>query len=142
MAINLRNKRSAEFNTSSMSDLVFLLLIFFMLTSTLVSTNAVSLNLPQSKQDRRPINDIKVSVAIDEYLQYTIDNQTIEPEQLIPVLTSKLEGGNETRIILSVDFTVPIQNVVSVIDAVNQINAMDPTGNTKHKVILATKPLQ
>ena len=54
MAIQMRNKRDTQFSMASMSDLVFLLLIFFMLTSTLVAPNAIKLLLPSSKSKKSP----------------------------------------------------------------------------------------
>lgn len=140
MAIKLRNKRSTDFSTASMSDLVFLLLIFFMLTSTLVSPSAVKLLLPQSNARTIDNKPKKVTIYIDEKLIYYIDNDTpISEDQILPLLAQKLQGETEASVILRVDFSVPVQQIVVVIDAVNQINDSDPTQETKHKVILATQ---
>ncbi|MCF8296794.1 MAG: biopolymer transporter ExbD [Saprospiraceae bacterium] len=136
MAIKTRNKRSAEFNTSSMSDLVFLLLIFFMLLSTLISPNAINLNLPKSSSTIAPVQ-AKVAVSIDEQYQFAVDNIPVLSEDLYGVLNQKLAGQTEASVDLSVSFDVPIQYIVDVIDAVNKINKLN---NTKNKVILKTDP--
>lgn len=135
MAIKSRNKISTQFSMASMSDLVFLLLIFFMLTSTLVSPNAIKLLLPSSKS--RTMAKQSVTIYINENYEYFIDETPVTPEALSPGIDQKLEGQTEASVVLRADQTVPVQYVVDVIDAVNEVNNLR---NTKHKVILATKP--
>ena len=72
MALKRRNQRRVEFNSSSMSDLVFLLLIFFMLTSTLVAPNAIKLLLPQSSS--RTMAKQTVTVYINDKMDYFVDD--------------------------------------------------------------------
>jgi biopolymer transport protein ExbD len=141
MAIKSRNKINAEFSTASMSDLVFLLLIFFMLTSTLISPNAVKLILPSSNS-RTIAKPATVKVYIDEQQSYYVDGVPVVPEGLQNMLAGKLQAGgsNEASVVLNANFNVPVQQIVVVIDAVNNINALDQSRNTKHKVILATTP--
>jgi len=137
MAIKLRNKRSVEFSTASMSDLVFLLLVFFILTSTLVSPNVIPLLLPNSSSPT-PIETQNVTVYVNDQLEYFVedaDNQVTE-DQLQTVLADKLQGMQKANVVLRADKTVAIQNVVVVIDAVNKINQ---TNSTNYKVILATE---
>lgn len=135
MAIRIRNKIKSEFSTVSMPDLVFLLLIFFMLTSTLVSPNAIKLLLPQS--DSQTMAKQTVTVYIDDRYDYFIGENKISQNQLESQLTDELALQEEGVVVLRSDKSVPIQYVVNVIDAVNTINDKK---NTKHKVILATKP--
>jgi biopolymer transport protein ExbD len=137
MAIKTRNKISLEFSMASMSDLVFLLLIFFMLTSTLVSPNAVKLLLPSSSS--KTIAKQSVTVYINDQYQYYIGSEAtpVNITSIPEVLTAKLANETEGTVVLRVDRTVPVQYVVNVIDAVNTINDLN---KTKHRVILATKP--
>ncbi len=135
MAIRIRNKVKSEFSTVSMPDLVFLLLIFFMLTSTLVSPNAIKLLLPQS--DSKTMAKQTVTVYINDRYDYFIGENKIAQNQLESQLTDKLALQDEGVVVLRSDKSVPIQYVVNVIDAVNNVNDKK---NTKHKVILATKP--
>lgn len=137
MNIKTRNKRSADFNSASMSDLVFLLLIFFMLTSTLVSPNAIKLLLPSSTSERVPVEKKAVNVYIDEQLRYSIDQIVLDAAGLREGIQSRLEGQTEASVVLRSDASVPIQFAVNVIDIVNSINKEK---GTKHKVILATRP--
>lgn len=136
MKLQSRNKRSLEFNSASMSDLVFLLLIFFMLTSTMISPNAIKLLLPSSTSDRTLAPNKPLSVTIDEKFQYYIDNKAVDEDQLRAGLRDKLSGAVDASVMLSSDATVPVQFVVNVIDIVNEINK---EFKSKHKVILATK---
>ena len=134
--IETRNKLTIENNNSTMSDLVFLLLVFFMMTSTLISPNAVKLLLPESGS--KTMAKQNVTVYIDENHQFQVNNQPTDVEGLQPLIASGIEAGiNDACVVLRSDKTVPVQYVVNVIDAVNSIN--DQTG-AKHKVILATSP--
>ena len=135
MAIQTRNKRNLTFSTASMSDLVFLLLIFFMLTSTLVAPNAIKLLLPQSKS--KTMAKQTVTVYINDRFEYFVDETRFEEDGMESELSSKLAGQVDGSVVLRADQSVPIQHVVVVIDAVNNINKRY---NTKHKVILATRP--
>ncbi|HNX06294.1 MAG TPA: biopolymer transporter ExbD [Bacteroidales bacterium] len=135
MAIQMRNKVSADFSMSSMSDLVFLLLIFFMLTSTLVSPNAIKLLLPNSNS--KTIAKQTTTVYINDQYQYFIEDKPMAEASLIPSIQAKLGTQTDATIVLRTDKSVPVQYVVNVIDAVNQIN---DTYHTRHKVILATQP--
>jgi len=135
MSIKTRNKQSAQFSTASMSDLVFLLLIFFMITSTLVSPNAVKLLLPNSTS--KTIAKQSVTVYINDKTQIFVEETPSSIEMLENALAQKLAGQNEATVVLRADKTVPVQYIVNVIDAINAINNKF---QTKHKVILATSP--
>ena len=137
MSIKTRNKISTEFSMASMSDLVFLLLIFFMLTSTLVSPNAIKLLLPSSSS--KTMAKQSITVYIDSNYNYFVEENQVNQEFLVETLGSKLAGQADASIVLRADQSVPVQYIVTLIDAINQVNEM--TG-TKHKVILATKPVK
>ena len=138
--IRSQNQIKIETSSSSMSDLVFLLLIFFMITSTLISPNAVKLLLPESNS--KTMARENVTVYIDENHNFFVDND-------VPIAVGELEafistsiagiGVDDACVVLRADKNVPVQDVVQVIDAVNSINN---TSGTKHKVILATSPKQ
>ncbi len=120
---------------ASMSDLVFLLLIFFMLTSTLIAPNAIKLLLPSSES--RTMAKQTVTVYLNQDLQLFLGEIPVDEEQLSVKLVNDLAGDEEGAVVLRADQTVPVQNIVNVIDIVNKINN---THQTKHRVILATQP--
>lgn len=133
MAIKSRNKRSVEFNTSSMSDLVFLLLIFFMLTSTLVAPNAIKLLLPSSKS--KTMSKQTITVYVDERNNYFVDEKSVKDIDLQNEIQNTLVGEAEGTVVIRSDKSVAVQYIVNIIDAVNEINKET---DSKHKVLLAT----
>ena len=141
MAIKSRNKVEPTFNSSSMSDLVFLLLIFFMLTSTLIAPNAIKLLLPSSDSktmDRQSVN-VYIKDLSDGQVQYQVNDTPAEDESQLYELIKKDFGNDpQATVMLHSDKTVPVQHIVDVINAVNNINKEDAGNN--HKVLLATTP--
>ena len=135
MAIKSRNKVEPAFNSSSMSDLEFLLLISFMLTSTLVAPNAIKLMLPSSNS--KTMAKQTVTVYVNDQFQYFVDESPADESQLTELINGKIGTDSQATVVLRSDKSVPVQYIVNVIDAVNEIN--NATGNN-HKVILATSP--
>ncbi|MBL6874488.1 MAG: ExbD/TolR family protein [Flavobacteriales bacterium] len=129
MALKSRNKVSPNFNMSSMTDIVFLLLIFFMLTSTLVSPNALKLLLPNSKA--KTLEKQTISVSINKDLDFYINENQVIVSNLENELKQVLSQQQEPAIILHADKTVDIEHVVKV---------MDIAYRNKYKIVLATKP--
>ena len=127
MKIKSRNKVSPEFSMSSMTDIVFLLLIFFMITAN--SPNALDLLLPKAKG--KSTNTQNVSVSIDKNLNFFVDKKQINAENLESELKTALNGVENPTIILRVEESVPIENAVTVMDVANQ---------NQYKVILAVRP--
>ncbi len=128
MALKSKNKVSPNFNMSSMTDIVFLLLIFFMLTSTLVSPNALKLLLPNSSS--KTLAKQTVSVSITKELDYYIDQQQIEFAFMEPMLIEKMGNNPENSIILHVDKQIAVEEAVKI---------MDIASRNKFRMVLATK---
>lgn len=135
MAIQMRNKRDTNFSMSSMSDMVFLLLIFFMLTSTLVAPNAIKLLLPNSQS--KTMSKQTVTVYINKARNIYVEDRKVDPANLENVLFGLIRNEESASVVLRSDKSASVQDIVVVIDAVNEINNKN---NTTHKVILATKP--
>ncbi len=129
MNIRGRNKVTPEFNMSSMTDIVFLLLIFFMLASTLVTTNAIDILLP--KASGKTENKKSVAVSIKENLTFYIDQKVVGESMLESELKSILANQEEPTIVLRAEKSVAVEHVVKVMDIANR---------NKFKVILAVKP--
>jgi len=128
MNLKTRNKRNADFNMSSMTDIVFLLLIFFMLTSTLVSPNALKLLLPKSSG--RTLATQSVSVSIDKDLNFYFNQEMINISELEGKLIS-VATEEDATVVLNAEKSVPIEEVVKVMGIANKL---------KIKMILATDP--
>lgn len=129
MNLRGRNKVTPEFNMSSMTDIVFLLLIFFMLASTLVTTNAIDILLP--KASGKTENKKSVAVSIKKDLTYYIDQKRVGVSVLESQLLTALSSETNPTIVLRAEKSVPVENVVKVMDIANR---------NKFKVILAVKP--
>lgn len=128
MNIRSRNKVSADFNMSSMTDIVFLLLIFFMLASTLVTVNAIDVLLPKAggKTENKGI----VSVSITKDGDYYIDADKVEFNQLENSLLTKMSNTKEGSLVIRGDHESAYKNIMQVIDIANR---------NKIKMILAVK---
>jgi biopolymer transport protein ExbD len=138
MDLKPKHRVGVEMNNTTMSDLVFLLLIFFMLTSTLISPNAIKLLLPSSTSPRVLAPAKPVKIYIDEKLQYYIDGIPVDELKLAEQMTIRLnDSPPDASVVINADATVPVQAVVNIIDIVNQINE---SLNASHKAILATQP--
>ena len=129
MDIRGRNKISPEFSMSSMTDIVFLLLIFFMITSTLVTTSALDILLPKASGVTE--NKKATSVTITKDLDFYIDNKIVDEEVLEQDLLALLAGKEEPTIVLRAEEGVAIEKAVKVMDIANR---------NRYKVILAVRP--
>lgn len=120
----------AEVHTSAMNDIMFFLLLFFLIASTLTNPNVVKLLLPKSKSGKS-ISKKTVNVTISKDLQYTVDKKPVEFKDLESVLSGYKSLASELTIVLYVDKTVAIQDVVGVMDVAQKMNI---------KLVLATVP--
>ena len=109
-----RNKVSTEFNMSSMTDIVFLLLIFFMLTSTMVTTDALDLVLPKAKG--KTDSNKSTSVSIDKDLNFFIDKDKINEADLETQLMALMANSENKAIVLRAEKSVPHEKVVKVME--------------------------
>lgn len=128
MNLRGRNKINPTFNMSSMTDIVFLLLIFFMLTSTLVTVSAIDVLLP--KAGGKTENSKSVAVTITNTSLFYIDKTKVSSSNLESQLLSKVGSDKKKTIVIRGDKDVPYKNVMKVIDIANK---------NKLKMILAVK---
>ena len=127
MKLKGRNKVSPDFSMSSMTDIVFLLLIFFMLTAN--SPNALDLLLPKAKG--KSTNQQNASVSITKDGAYYINKERVSEFSIAKELKAALAGQDEPTIILRAEEGVPIEDAVFVMDIANKNN---------FKVVLAVRP--
>ena len=129
MNLRSRNKVSADFSMSSMTDIVFLLLIFFMLTSPAITPEALDLILPKAKGKTTNVSSLSVSITKD--LQIYINSERVSQSALEATLKQKLAGEEDPTIILRSEEGVPIEKAVNVMDIANR---------NRYKIVLAVKP--
>ena len=118
MNIRGRNRITPEFNMSSMTDIVFLLLIFFMIASTLVSAEAIDLLLPKSSSKTTQTKN--VSVSVDKNNQYYVDRQLVAKKDLETEVLNKLGNSTSPTIIIRSDEAVEMKHVVFIMDIANR----------------------
>ncbi len=129
MNLRGRNKVSPEFSMSSMTDIVFLLLIFFLLTSPAITPDALDLILPKAKG--KTSNKQNLSVSITKELDFYVNKERIPQANLESFINSELSGVEDPTIILRAAEGVPIEEAVSVMDIANR---------NKYKIVLAVRP--
>ena len=129
-----RIKVTPTFNMASMTDIIFLLLIFFMITSTMVSPNAIKVLLPQGKKQ----TTVKATarVVIDKQLNIyaaagSEDEVPVTLEELPSVLSALVNDSTELFVSLYADEAVPYKNIVEILNVAN---------DNHFKMVLATRP--
>jgi len=128
MKLQSRNKVDPAFSMSSMTDIVFLLLIFFMLTSSFITPSGLPVNLPSSKTSTIEVQ--KVSVTVTKDLQYYVNDKKVTRGTLEGMLKTNLGGPNGV-VVLHIDKSVPTEELVYVAGIATALEA---------KVSIATKP--
>lgn len=132
--MNLRNRRgrpTAEVHTAALNDIMFFLMLFFLLASAVANPQVVKLLLPKSSAGEQSVAKKTITVSISSDLVYHVDKEAVPYEALEQLLQSQMSSGEELTIMLYADSSVPIQNVISVMDVANRL---------KIKLVLATEP--
>jgi biopolymer transport protein ExbD len=131
--MNLRKRPrgiAAEVHTSAMNDIMFFLLLFFLIASTVTNPNVIKLLLPKSSSGKS-ISKKTISVSVTKDLRYYIDRKEVKIEDLPNALAAYKQLATELTIVLHVDKTVAIQDVVAIMDIAQKQNM---------KLVLATEP--
>ncbi|MBS1527170.1 MAG: biopolymer transporter ExbD [Bacteroidetes bacterium] len=131
--MNLRKRHgriSAEVHTSAMNDIMFFLLLFFLIASAITNPNVIKLMLPKSSSGQA-VSKKTISVTISKDLQYTVNNKPVKVQDLQSTLMTYKKLATELTIVLAVDRSVAIQDVVEVMDIAQKMNI---------KLVLATEP--
>ena len=132
--MNLRNKRnkpSAEVHTAALNDIMFFLMLFFLLASAVANPQVVKLLLPKSSAGEQSVAKRTMTISITGDLVYHVDNQAVPLESLEGYIQTNIATGEELTIMLYADSSVPIQNVISVMDVANKLRV---------KLVLAAEP--
>src|ERR1700754_675024 len=122
--MNLRKRKrgaSAEVHTSAMNDIMFFLLLFFLIASTVTNPNVIKLMLPKSSSGQS-VSKKTITVSITKDLKYYVDKKEIPVAELNTTLLSYKSVATELTIVLYVDKTVAIQDVVQVMDVAQKLN--------------------
>ena len=134
MALKRQTKADAAFSVSSMTDVIFLLLIFFMITSTVVHPNAIKILLPQSKQQTsaKPLTRVTIDRDLNYYVAFGNEKeQAIAFEDIEGFLQSCIDKEPEMYVALYADESIPYKELVRVLNICNE---------NHFKLVLATRP--
>jgi biopolymer transport protein ExbD len=130
MNLRRRHKIAAEVSTASMNDIMFFLMLFFLIASSVVNPNVIKLLLPKASSGQS-VSKKTISVSITKDLEYYVEKQLVPASNIEQVLNGYLKNTEELTVILYVDKTVQIQDVVDIMDISNKL---------KVKLVLATDP--
>ena len=129
MNLRQKNKAGAEIFTSAMNDIMFFLMLFFIIVSTLLNPNVIKLSLPSAK-NTQSLHKKEILLSVNKDLQYFVNNQQVPFEQLQSVLSVEASKDKEAFVALRCDKTLAIQQLVNVLEIGNKLNV---------KMILATQ---
>ncbi|WP_085536019.1 ExbD/TolR family protein [Massilibacteroides vaginae] len=136
MGLKRRSKADSSFSMASMTDIIFLLLIFFMLSSTVVIPNAIKVTLPQSKKQTsaKPITRLTIDANLNYYVAAGKDREKqVTFDEITPFLQNSYVQEPEMFVMLYADESVPYKEIVKILNVANE---------NKFKIALATRPQQ
>lgn len=132
MNLRKRNRGNVEVHTSALNDIMFFLLLFFLLASAVVNPNVVKLLLPRSNTGQASPQKT-VNISIDKDLNYFVDNKPVPFERLYQEIEVFQKASPDLTLILNADNTITVQNLIDVTDIANKL---------KVKLVLATQRKQ
>ena len=136
MALKRRTKADPNFSMASMTDIIFLLLIFFMITSTIVVPNAIKITLPQAKQQTsaKPLARVTIDAQLNYYAAFgTAREQKVDYEGIDLFLMEQFDKTPDMFVALYADESVPYKEIVKILNLANE---------RKYKMVLVTRPIK
>lgn len=134
MALKRRTKVSENFSMASMTDVIFLLLIFFMVTSTVVIPNAIKVTLPQAQKQTaaKPLTRVTIDAGLNYYVAFGKQKEVqVSFDEITPFLQNCYEKEPEMYVALYADETIPYKEIVKILNIANE---------NKFRMVLATRP--
>ncbi len=130
MKIERRRTKTSEVYTASLNDIMFFLLLFFLIISTMVNPSVIKLLLPKASNSEQTVSKQNINLTVTKDLKYYINDEEISFDRIEPRLKNLKARAKETTIILRADNVITLQHIVDIIDIGNKL---------KLKVILATR---
>ncbi len=128
MKIARRKTRTAEVYTASLNDIMFFLLLFFLIISTMVTPAAIRVLLPNAATSEQVVTKKNINLIITHDLRYYINDRELAKDQIESVLAATLENektnnpGVEMNVLLQADRSLSLQDVVDIIDIGNKLH--------------------
>ena len=129
MNFSRRRKISSHVETGSMNDIMFFLMLFFLIVSTMVNPNVIKLMLPNAKSDVQMVKQ-PVTVSVNANGEYFVDKQPVSPENLESEIARAVNGIDQPTVVLRVDASLNVQKLVDILEIGNKL---------KVKMVMATQ---
>ena len=129
MKLRVKRSTSPKVATDSMNDIMFFLMLFFLIISTLLNPSVINLALPNSKHNQS-LRKKEITISVTKDMQYYVNNVNVAFQNLENVLSGELKKSQDATIVLRVDNTLSVQDLVDILQIGNKL---------KVKMILATK---
>ena len=130
MNLRRKNRATSEVSTHSLNDIMFFLMLFFLIASTMANPNVVKLMIPGANSNQTVIKK-PISISIKKDLTYYIDTKLVKASDLEVILTEMAANVKDIAVVIRVDKDVPVQYLVDILDIGNKL---------KIKMVLATQP--
>lgn len=114
MALKRNRRFHAEVATSSLSDIMFFLLLFFLIISTLANPNVIKMTLPKTQQNDKT-NKQHITLSVSEEKQYYVDKQNVSFEELEATLLNKMGGAKDQTVIVRIPYNLQVQDLVDLL---------------------------
>lgn len=114
MSIKRKRRFHAEVATSSLSDIMFFLLLFFLIISTLANPNVIKMTLPKAKANEKT-NKQLISLSVTEDKKFYIDKEPVDFENLETILLSKMGADKQQTVVVRIPFNLQVQDLVDVL---------------------------
>lgn len=130
MILKRKREMHAEVYTSSLNDIMFFLLLFFLIISTLVNPSVIQLMLPKASANVQKVSKQTINLSVTKELNYFLNDKPIPFDAIMPSIQKLASNPENTTVILRADRTIQLQDLVSILDIGNQLHV---------KMILATQ---
>jgi biopolymer transport protein ExbD len=132
MNLSRRRKLSSHVETGSMNDIMFFLMLFFLIVSTMVNPNVIKLLLPNARSGKAVMKET-INISVDAAGQYFLDRQPVTATDLESALSQRVAGLDQPTVVLRVDASLNVQKLVDILEIGNRL---------KVKMVMATQAQQ
>jgi biopolymer transport protein ExbD len=132
MQLRRKSKAGSEVSTSSLNDIMFFLLLFFLIASTMANPNVVKLLLPKA-EGKQIVTKDPISLSVNDKLEYSIENEPVAKDQLLAKLEAKIRNQKDPVVVVNIDRTLKVQDLVDLLEIGNKLNIKMVLATDKNK---------
>jgi biopolymer transport protein ExbD len=120
MNFRKRSKSGSEVSTHSLNDIMFFLMLFFLIASTMANPNVIKLLLPSAKSTQ-VVNTKQINLSVTKDLQYYIDSKSISFDEIKPGLAAALSNNKDATVVVRMENTLAVQKLVDLLEIGNDL---------------------